>query len=349
MAAVALVVAVTNRGAANPPQATAPRPDHASSPRLIVPSPASVGLWHHATITSPGDDRTQPAHVLSYADGEMRVRAEPGDTEPNRREVWVLHDDDADSDTTVRIGAPSSLGGAFNPQPGIALRVSTAADGSGRALVIDGNVWADNFARMIIGVWSWPADGSQVKIDIVTDQLVLDERVAPIIATLRNAGNPADDVFVVSPSTDLRGPDALHAGDHVDITSSLDGRYSQTNATVTAVSADRGWITVSHPGASDAIPLEAAVGTIRLHASGNIRDPRSLYPRYLRVRITGSRLEVKTWLTGTPQPDWQFIGTVPKRFDLPTRGSIGLISNHLFGAGQYLAFGDVAITPIHTG
>lgn len=316
----------------------------------ILPTAATAARLQRHTITSTADDRAQPEHRMISVDGQLRAIASAANTGGNRREMWTFAGDHRNVDVTARIDEPSSLGGRFKPQPGVAVRAHVNADGSGSALIVDGNIWDQTFNRMIIGVWSWPGDEpTGVTIDRLGAPLVLSERIARITGVLRHSGNPATDVFWVDPAYDPASPDALKVGDHVDITTATDPSFTRANAVVTDVDPRGTMISVAHPDAPASTGRPATdFGTIRLHWADNITDPRSLYPRYVRIRIIDSKVWVKSWLVDEPEPGWQAIRTIPSDLPLAKTGGIGLVTNHLYGAHNSMAFGEVTITPVVT-
>ena len=58
-------------------------------------------------------------------------------------------------------------------------------------------------------------------------------------------------------------------------------------------------------------------------------------------------MTVKGWRPDEPEPGWQVSATIPASLGVPSSGKVGLVTNHLWGAGRFLAFGDVTITPLH--
>lgn len=333
---IALVVLVWRGGNSDD------RPDSLT----IVPSRATASLWEQHTITS---GRSEPAHSMTVVDGEYRVTSKAANTDGNQRELWSLDHDYSDVDVTVRIDRPSSLGGAFKPQPGIALRYHDDGHGAGRALIIDGNIWSRNYDRMIVGVWKWAGPHTtKVDIDQIGQPLVLRERKAIIVGATRAAGDPATDVFAVDPAFDPGGPYGFRPGDRVDIATAVDDSYTRTGAVVSTVDQNGGLIWVRHPGTTAKVPFAAEVGTVKFHYTDAGVDPRAFYPRYVRARIVGSTIQVKSWLVEQPEPGWQFSEAIPADFDVPDSGRVGLVANHLYGEGRFIAFGDVTIRPVTT-
>ncbi len=313
---------------------------------IVVPSAAAVPRWQQHTISS---FRSEPAHEMRFSDGEFRVHSTAQNTDGNQRELWALDGDHGDVDVTVRIDEPSSLGGAFTPQPGIALRYRDDGNGAGRALIIDGNIWSRNYDRMIVGLWTWPAKTrTTVRIQTIGEPLQLQERKAGIIGVTRTAGDPATDVFAVDPPADLAGPHGFAVGDRVDISTAIDGSYARTDAEITAIARDDGLVSVRHPGVTTASPFAPDVGAIKFHYTDAGVDPRAFYPRYVRARIVGSTIQVKSWLIEQSEPGWQLTETIPTDLDVPSTGQVALVANHLHGAGRFIAFGPVTITPVDT-
>lgn len=169
-------------------------------------------------------------------------------------------------------------------------------------------------------------------------------RTGRITSVGRAAGDPASDVIGFVPNYDVESDYGFRAGDHVNIKVPTDHSYDQSDAVVTKVSGDS--LVVDHPGETGAEKRAPATGTITFHTSAQEMPPRALYPRYLRVRIVGTKLSVKTWLVDQPEPGWQLEYRLPKAPELADTGKIGLVTNHFRGAGQYIAFGDVTITPV---
>lgn len=309
----------------------------------IMPSSDTLSQWNQHTITGSG---SEPAHRLAVVGNELRINSSEANTDGNQRELWTLDGDHADVDVTVRIDRPSSLGSGFTPQPGIALRYHDDGDGSGRALIIDGNIWSRNFDRMIVGLWSWPKNSSaKVAIAAIGTPLPLQERVAGITGVTRNAGHPATDVFSIDQSSSPNSAFGFRKGDRVDVATAVDPGFDQKNAVITQVGSGGALIAVSHPGTTDASAFATEVGTIKFHYADGV-DPRAFYPRYVRARIVGSTLQVKTWLVEQPEPGWQFTETIPAGLDVPRSGEVGLVANHLHGAGRYIAFGQVEVTKV---
>ncbi|HET8931643.1 MAG TPA: hypothetical protein VFN21_13360 [Acidimicrobiales bacterium] len=312
----------------------------------IVPSDAAVPRWHQHTISA---FRPEPAHTMAFTDGEFRVHSTAANTDGNQRELWTLDGNHRDVDVTVRIDGPSSLGGAFTPQPGLALRYHDDGNGAGRALIIDGNIWSRNYDRMIVGSWNWPAKTeTTVRIEAIGEPLLLQERKAGIIGVSRHAGDPTTDEFTVDRSVDLGGQHGFAVGDRVDISTAIDDSYAQTGAEITAINPKDGLISVEHPGVTTASGFAPDVGAVKFHYTDAGVDPRAFYPRYVRARLVGSTIQVKSWLIEEPEPGWQFSETAPRRLDIPSTGQVGLVANHLHGAGRFIAFGKVTITPVLT-
>lgn len=57
---------------------------------------------------------------------------------------------------------------------------------------------------------------------------------------------------------------------------------------------------------------------------------------------------MKSWLAEEPEPGWTASFDLSKIDTLAKSGKIGLVANHLHGANQYIAFGDLSITPVTT-
>lgn len=323
--------------------------EHRPSQLTIPPSTAGPSRYELHTITDGAPTHSEPPHRMIFVDGELRITSTARNTDGNQREVWTTGDDYGDVDVTLRIDEPSSLGGTFTPQPGLALRTQVDGSDAGSALVIDANVWghASNHAR--IGAWSWSL-GSKPKftIDALDAVLYFHERRAAITGFMRSADTPGVDIFSVDPTYDMTGLYGFRVGDRVDVGSLMDPGYNQSNATVAGVDSGNKIITVAHPGSTGASPPRPSLGSIRFHASGNAAQPRSQYPLYIRARLIGSRLDAKTWLVDEPEPGWQLSETIPAAAKLPPKGKIGLVSNHLHGAGNYIAFGDLTIRPVVT-
>jgi len=312
----------------------------------IVPSNETRPLWKQHTITAVPSD---PAHTMTVVGGSYRVNSTAANTDGNQRELWTLDGEYTDVDVTVRIDRPSSLGGAFSPQPGLALRYHDDGNGAGRALIIDSNIWSRNYDRMIIGLWKWPGPAvGKVSISELGAPLLLEERKAGILGVARSAGDPATDVYAVAPSSAPSGPDGFEVGDRVDIATAVDRSYAHRNVEISAIDRDNGLISVRHPGVTSAAPFHTEVGVVKFHYSDAGVDPRAFYPRYVRARIVGSTVQVKSWLVERPEPGWQFSETIPSGLDVPASGQIGLVSNHLHGAGRFIAFGPVTIRPVTT-
>lgn len=129
----------------------------------------------------------------------------------------------------------------------------------------------------------------------------------------------------------------------------IDGSYARTDAEVAAVSPEAGLISVENPEADGDSPFTLDSGLVKFHYDhDNGVDPRAFYPRYVRARIVGSTLQAKTWLVEQPEPGWQFSEILPEAVQPAQTGRVGLVTNHLWGADRYLAFGDVTITPVTT-
>ncbi len=308
----------------------------------VVPSQKTVSLWRQHPITSLRD-RTQPAHTMTVVDGAFRVNSTAANTEGSRREVWTMPGTYGDVDVVARIDAPSSLGDASTPRPGIALRTRIAADGSGSALVVDANIWAGIFDDLKVGVWSWPSSLDTVDVAAVDETLSMDHRDARIRAVARTGGADGTATIVIEPSYDEFSAYGFRAGDRIDVRTKTDS-FDLTDVPITAVTGSV--LTVSAPGGA-ASPLTVAGGTVSLHdPTGHSMNPRTLYPRYVRVRLIGSHLWLKSWLVDRPEPGWQLDTQIPRADALADEGAIGLVSNHLTGADQYIAFGALQIKPI---
>ncbi|HET8931644.1 MAG TPA: hypothetical protein VFN21_13370 [Acidimicrobiales bacterium] len=312
----------------------------------VMPSPENAARFQQHLITSGVKDRPQPAHTMSVVDGEFRVNSTAANSEGSRREVWTMPESYGDVEVLARIDAPSSLGGASTPQPGIALRTHIDDDGAGSALVIDANIWSRMFDDVKVGVWSWPADFGTVDVTAVDKTLTMDHRDARIRAVARQGGPEPKVTVVVDPVYDEFSPYGFRAGDRVDIQTTRDSTFDQKGALVTGVTGPV--IVVDASGGGDR-PLSVDGGTVRLHDPTEYSmNPRALYPRYVRVRVVGSHVRLKTWLIDRPEPGWQLDTELPASAALPETGEIGLITNHLTGAGQYMAFGALEITPIES-
>lgn len=315
----------------------------------IIPSPKTVGVWHPATITSTGPDRSQPTHRMAYVAGEFRVTSSAANTAENRRELWFYDHDFTDVDVTVRIDKPTMFRGKFHPQPGIALRYTGEDTGSGRALIIDTNIWSEAFDQLIVGVWSWPASTpTKVRITPLGDPIYLQGRALTIngVRHVVDSRGRGTDIFSVTRPDLLDTPNGFNVGDHIDIDTGVDPTYAQKNAVITLANPKYGVVWVRHDGAGKATDFANEFGAIRFHYDRNKIDPKALYPRFVRARVTGRLVRVKSWLVGFPEPDWQLTARIAPGVEIPESGKIGLVTNHLHGAGNYIAFGDVTIDPI---
>lgn len=321
-------------------------PDDPARSVTIVPSASAVGRFTPHTISSFQDE---PPRKMVFTDGELRVASTEAHTDGNHREIWSLNGDHADVDVTLRIERPSSLGGSFKPQPGLALRFEDDGEGAGRALIVDTNIWNEHYDRMIVGFWSWPAPTtSRVAIDQIGDTLAMQERMAIITGVVRSSGVPATDVYTVDAPWQPSAPYGFAVGDPVDVATVADESFSHTAARISAISPDGELISVEHPGAAEPAGFALELGSIKFHYSDRGVDPRAFYPRYFRARLVGRDLQVKSWLVEDPEPGWQFSESVPDEIDLPATGRVGLVANHLHGADRYLAYGTIRIDPVTT-
>ncbi len=310
----------------------------------VMPSTATASLWTPHLITSTAKDRPQPAHTMRVVDGEFRVGSTAANTEGTRREVWTMPGSYGDFDLVARIDAPSSLGGASTLQPGIAVRTRIDDDGAGTALVVDANIWAQIYDNLKVGVWRWPASFADIDVTPVDQILKMDRRDARVRAVARSGGADGTATIIIAPPYDESSPYGFRVGDRVDVRTSGDHRFDLNDVRVTGVTGPV--LVVADPGGS-ASPLTADDGIVRLHdPTEHSMNPRVLYPRYVRIRLIGSHLWLKTWLVDEIEPGWQLDTRIPRSADLPETGAIGLVTNHLTGANQYIAFGALEITPI---
>lgn len=213
------------------------------------------------------------------------------------------------------------------------------------AIILDANIWAHDYSTLQINVWKWPASFSHVLFQGPRNSVYMPTRLATIVGVHRKAGHPATDMIVVDRNSGGLGAYGFKVGDHVDISSSMDLSYTQTDAVIKTVYGN--FLLVDNPGQTKWSPAAAAVGEVRFHRAGSVTSPKFLYPRYIRARIVGNTLDVKSWLAEDPEPGWQRTVKLTDASNAPPSGKAGLVTNHLRGANQYIAFGEVSITPVH--
>lgn len=311
----------------------------------IAPSRETAAKWELHPITNYGDDRRQPAHRIGYLGQQLRILSLSDKVDPNRREVWTTGRSYRDVDVTVLVEPPSSLGPEVFPQPGIALRTDIEPDGSGSAIIIDQNIWKEAFTNLKVNVWRWPASTDRLQADGQGD-LEMRLRSATITAVERLAGDPATDLIHLAPPTDGGTSPRFTTGDHVSIEPLADQSYAQTQAVVDQVQNDT--LVVTHASNAPASPLALEGGTVHHAVVDHSLSPDALYPRYIRARVVGNQLDVKSWLVEDPEPPWQLSMDLSLLHGVPESGQVGLVANHLTGTGEYVAYGDVTIDPIRS-
>lgn len=291
-------------------------------------------------------------HVPTVVGDSLRITSTATNTNGNVREIWPITDQEySDVEVLVRIDEPSEIaGGGMMPQVGLALRITDDGD-TGAFVNIHNNI-AGSYGPLYAGVWTFDhaSDGSS-SIGIETQgQPDLMVRRAVIRGHQRvNIFGKWRDAF------DLDVPPGFFAkGDKVEIDTG-DSDYDRSSATILGYVIDYGWLVDSPAGTSSAKAWAADRGIMSIPAGDRYpadpRPTRRTYPAWLRARILGSRLQVKEWVDGAPEPGGWWTIDLSKEPDLPDKGRIGLVANHIWGAQKggdpnYAAFGPVEITDL---
>ncbi len=292
-------------------------------------------------------------HVPSVVGDSLRISSTAANTNRNVREIWpITQHDYSDVEVLVRLDEPSAIaGGRMTPQVGLALRLTDDGHGNGAFVNIQNNI-AGAYGPLYAGLWTFEreADGS-AHMDIRTQgQPDFMVRRAVIRGHQR-----VDLLGGWKDAFDLDAPPGFFAkGDKVRIDVD-DADYDQSSATILGYLIGYGWLVDSPPGASSAKPWAADRGVMTIPAGTRYpADPRPVrrtYPAWLRARILGSRLYVKEWVDGALEPAGWWSIDLSKEPDLPAKGRIGLITNHIWGAQgngkpNFAAFGPVEITDL---
>ncbi len=293
--------------------------------------------------------------------GNLRFTSAAANTETSRREVWVTGDPVRDVEARVVIEPPSAMDPAVvTPQMGIALRVSDAKGGKRAAFMFDTNIFSGVYWETWCALWEWnesvsPTNGAGSKASKALPRVPYR---LPIRQAQRIAKNPNIDVLAVDPSP--LGVPRFQNGDVVDVVGTLDPSYTQRAARIRAVDnweygtvAGPVLVLASAPH-TEASPRALETGYVQFaDPGGKAADPRSLYPMHVAARVIGNVAQLKTWPDGEAEPTWSTpYQSVTVDFShvtdttIPESGQVGLIVNHLHGAGQYVAYGDLEVTPL---
>lgn len=301
------------------------------------------------TISKSANAVGEPEHIPSISGDSLRISSTAAHVDGNRREVWTISDEIyTDVEVLARIDPPSEIGGSgMTPQVGLILRLHDNEADSRSMLNVDNNIYT-TFGPVNFGRWTSTDQRTAGTTGLTLGDnrtIPLASRSSSIISRTRTFYGRWFDTFGVS-----SGPGGFEPGDKVDIESTEPG-WSRSAATVIRAT-DDGQITVASPaGASESVPLTLDVGSITL-TSGTYRTqsvtPRRHFPAWVRVRIVRSTLAVKWWLDGTAEPPVFTSLDLSGDPDLPSSGKIGLLANHLHGAGNYVTYGPVEIVPLET-
>jgi hypothetical protein len=323
---------------------------------------SGIEPWTCVPVTGHRDDPIGGPYERSVdAAGDLRFTSSAANTEGSRREIWVTGDPVGDVEVRTVIAPPSSLDPAVaTPQMGLALRVSERVNGMRSAFVFDTNIANFIYRQMWVALWQWkdPPTEHGLKISEVTRPAPMYDYRVPIRRAERTPYPELRDLFSVDP---LAQPvPRFDSGDRVDVVGTLDGTYAQQSVRVHSILADD-WgeapaPLVVLPAAKNtkATPPALESGYLRFAQPGeNAVDPRSLYPLHVAARVIGHVAQLKTWPDGSAEPAWNARNqAVTVDFsdaddvDVPATGRVGLVVNHLRGADQHVAFGDVRVTPL---
>ncbi|HET8929355.1 MAG TPA: hypothetical protein VFN21_01735 [Acidimicrobiales bacterium] len=294
-------------------------------------------------------------------EGNLRFTSSAANTEGSRREVWVTGDPVSDVEVRTVIAPPSGMDpDVATPQMGVALRVTGLENGKRSAIVFDTNISDYVYRQMWVALWQWndPPGPRTLTISKATTPTPLFEYRAPIRRTQRISHPERRDLLTVD-SMAQPAP-RFGSGDLVDIVGTLDDTYTQRSKRVHSVLADD-WGSapaplIMLPSAKNtkATPAALESGYVRFAKPGdNAVDPRSLYPLHVAARVIGQVAQLKTWPDGSAEPTWNSrhqAVTVDfsdaDDIDVPESGRVGLIVDHLRGADQYVAYGDLEVTPL---
>lgn len=306
-----------------------------------------VQYWQYMT---PGTDG--PEHSLSVSGDSLRIGSAAENLNGNRREAWIVSDKDFDDfEILVRIDRPSNINssaiaGGMTPQTGLMLRGTGVGESSGKAIAMFVNVFGSYGPLNVYNFRPWAVDETGHVDDSGASSagsVSMSKLTVPIKAAGILSGNiivvPADGVDSVVVSQ--------MSGQLVDyapgtITNGITAVNGKTASNIFGLAFDSGGQADKALGfVNDATVKYSDIST----SNGTPVPSQAWYPAYLRVRLVGRQMKTKWWHSVLPEPrNW--MNTVNLSADAPTKGKIGLVANHMFGADNYIAYGPVEITPI---
>lgn len=281
--------------------------------------------------------------TMSVVNGRLRVASAASNTDSNWRQIVALPGSATDSEMHSVIYPPSAMNPAVcTPQMGHAHRVRDNGNGTWSAFIFDTNIFGFTYNTIWNAVWQFSPNPPTAGLVIAAaaQAVAMTDRTAYISSVQRNAGTPALDII----SFTKQGiPFAV--GDQLVVTPAVDATYAQASAPVVLATADL--IAVQNAGESTLKAKALDGGTVQYKApAANSADPRRNYPMHLVSRVVGKVGMVKTWLAGDPVPGWQSVVDFGATGDVtvPTGlGANGYVVNHLYGAGNYVEYGDTDV------
>lgn len=351
----------TNRGTAEGVDEP-DRPEAPAGPWARVHLQNGVDGWTCVPVNGTQTDPVGGAYARSIDPvGRLRFTSSAANSEESRREVWVTGEPVTDVEARVLIAPPSAMNPTVaTPQMGLALRVSAPENGKRSAFVFDTNIFSGNFEQMWCALWEWPdpVEPSGLTIAGQSESIPLFQYSVPIRCVQRIAGSPSLDLLTVDPGP---LPVAKFAdGDRVTIAKTFDASYRQSDAEVVAARGqDYGGVEgpvvlVKNAAQAQSSPAALDAGHLQYASPGpKAIDPRALYPLHVAARVIGSVAQLKAWPTNAVEPPWSSsLHAVTVDFShvtdvkVPEAGQVGLIVNHLHGADQFVAYGDLEVTPL---
>lgn len=331
-----------------------PGPEGPSASRVIVWGDYDVDDLKHSLVS--GVIGAEHDRVPTIVGESLHVQSNETHTDNQRREIWLVDDRDlADADVTVRLEAPSEIGGpggGMTPQPGLALRVRDYGDGTGALININFNIYG-GFGPWNVGIWTWSTNEHGLESTRSLQQRTQGHWSTPVRRSQFRAAQRTSD-----PDRDfyyLDDPNMFLPGDQVVVSKAFPSKWEYEEPG-TFEGMIFGGALVALPSSVEAFdtPGEQAFGVVT-HVKGDYTvgvDTRYNFPCYVRARVVGNTLWCKSWVEGaTHEPEWGFTMDLSDDPYLPKTGKVGLMTCHLAnnaqaGGPNYVAFGPMSIDPI---
>lgn len=307
-----------------------------------------TGVQYWQTAGFPVSSLPGGPHTLSVVGDSLRINSTAGNTNGNIRQAWLVSDEDFDDfEILVRIDKPSNIGVTMSPQPGLMLRGQGVGEDNGKAIAMFVNIFASYGPVNIYNFrpWARQPDGSYTDTGgslagtLAMSKLKIPVDIAGIIGSNILAAPHRD--FDQSMLGQLVGQLVNYSPGVV-----TNGLSAVTGKTVTSTAIGIVFDSGGQPATNVDLVYNASVELTDIStSSGTPVPPFAWYPAYMRVRLVGRQMKSKWWHAALPEPrNWTNTRTLSE--DAPLSGKIGLVTNHLHGADNYMAFGPVEITPI---